>query len=83
MFLLSSTYNSEGVANLNPFMKISWGYGLDPLDHFPILYQPIKHQNDDDDDDDDHDDDDDDDDSLGVWNNVRLGGNMFKQSSIV
>ena len=39
MFLLSSTYKSEGVANFDPFMKISWGYGLDPLDHSPIPYQ--------------------------------------------
>ena len=39
MFLLSSTYKSEGVANFDLFMKISWGYGLDPLDHSPIPYQ--------------------------------------------
>ena len=39
MFLLSSTYKSEGVAKFNPFMKISWGYGLNPLDHSPIPYQ--------------------------------------------
>ena len=39
MFLLSSTYKSEGVAHFDPFMKTSWGYGLDPLDHSPIPYQ--------------------------------------------
>ena len=44
-------------------MKISWGYGLDPLDHSPIPYQK--------------DDDDDDDDFLKVWSNVRVGGNIL------
>jgi len=33
MFLLSATYKPEGVEKFDPFMKISWGYGLDPLDH--------------------------------------------------
>ena len=39
MFLLSPTYKSEGVENVDPFMKISWGYALGPLDHSPISYQ--------------------------------------------
>ena len=79
MFLFSSTYKSERVARFDPFMKISWGYGLDPLNHSPIPYQAPERWwwYDDYDDYDDDDDDDDDDESLEVWSNVRVGGNPF------